>query len=266
MKKLLFTLACVISLQVVHSQTTPVPSNDTSSVRLTNDTTVVAVPTKSPKNQWSKIDLSNRSSDHLMMQFGLDGWSGAVPDSAKPEGLSRHLNMYLMLDKPFKTDPRFSVGLGVGIGSSNIFFKRKQVDIKSQGTRLPFSNRDSTSHFKKYKLALGYVEAPIELRFTSNPEKSNKSWKGALGVKVGQLIAAHTKGKNLEDKSGNSINNYIAKESSKKFFNSTRLAVTGRFGYGVISIYGAYQITQLLKDGTGPDIKPYSIGICISGL
>jgi hypothetical protein len=257
MKKLLFTLAFIISLQAVHSQTTTVPSNDT---------TVVPVQPTPPKKQWNKVDLSNRSNDHLMIQFGLDGWSGAIPDSAKPEGLSRHLNMYVMLDKPFKTNPRFSVGLGVGIGTSNMFFKRRQIDIKSQAQQLPFSKRDSTSHFKKYKLATGYVEVPVELRYTSDPENSNKSWKGALGVKVGQLIAAHTKGKNLEDKNGNSINNYTAKESSKKFFNSTRLAVTGRFGYGVVSIYGAYQITALLKDGTGPIIRPYSIGLTISGL
>ncbi len=58
-----------------------------------------------------------------MLQFGLDGWSGVIPDSVKPSGFSRHFNAYIMLDKPFKTNPRFSVGLGVGIGSSNIFLK-----------------------------------------------------------------------------------------------------------------------------------------------
>ena len=262
MKKLLFTLAFIVSLQVLHAQTPTAPINDTTAAPVR--TTPLA--TTPQKKQWNKVDLSNRSNDHLMIQFGLDGWSGTVPDSAKPEGLSRHLNIYFMLDKPFKNNPRFSVGLGVGVGTSNIFFKGTQVDIKSQSAKMPFTDRDSTTHFKKFKLATGYVEAPIELRFVSNPENSNKSWKGAVGVKVGQLIAAHTKGKTLQDKADKTLNSYTAKESSKKFFNSTRLAVTGRIGYGVISLYGAYQITALLKDGAGPIIRPYSIGLTISGL
>ena len=184
MKKLLFTLACFISLQVLHSQTPA--ANDTTVVQRA-DLTMTPVRSTPPtaKKQWNKIDLSNRSNDHLMVQFGLDGWSGAVPDSAKPEGLSRHLNIYIMLDKPFKTNPRYSVGLGVGVGTSNMFFKRKQIDIKSQSAMLPFSNRDSTSHFKKYKLALGYVEVPVELRFTSDPANSNKSFKSGCRCKGG---------------------------------------------------------------------------------
>ncbi len=258
MKKLLFTAVCIICLQVVNSQIiTTVPSGDTTVV------TVQLIPKKPTLN---KIDLSNRSNDHVMVQFGLDGWSGTVPDSAKPSGFSRHFNAYIMLDKPFKTNPRFSVGLGVGIGSSNMFFERRLVDIKSQATRLPFTNLDSANHFKKYKLTTVYAEAPVELRYASNPENSNKSFKIAVGAKVGQLINAHTKGKTLQSKSGTTINGYIAKENSKKFFNATRLAVTGRVGYGIISLYGAYQITTLLKDATGPEIRPYSLGICISGL
>jgi hypothetical protein len=89
----------------------------------------------------------------------------------------------------------------------------------------------------------------------------------ALGVKVGTLVNAHTKGKILQTKSGGTLDNAIAKESSKKFFNSTRLAVTARFGYGIFGIYGAYQVTSFLKSGAGSDqIRPYSIGIYISGL
>jgi hypothetical protein len=257
MKKLLLTVACVISLQVINAQTTTVPSTDTA----------VTITQQSPiKKTFNKIDLSNRSNDHVMIQFGLDGWSGKVPDSAMPSGFSRHFNAYVMLDRPFKTNPRFSVGLGVGMGTSNMFFEARRIDIKSTGTRLPFSRLDTTSHFKKYKLTTGYVEAPVELRYSSDPENSNKSVKAAVGVKVGQLISVHTKGKTLVDKAGNTINSYVEKQNSKKFFNSTRLALTGRFGYGIISIYGAYQINSLLKDVSGPEIRPYSVGLCISGL
>lgn len=265
MKKFFFTAVCIMSLQLVYSQVTPsAPSND--SIADPNQQTVPPQPVEKIKKDWTKIDLSNRSSDHVMLQYGFDNWSGTV-DSVKPSGFSRFFNVYLMLDKPFKTNPKMSVGLGVGIGSSNIFFDKTFVDVKSLSTRLPFSNVDSVNHFKKFKLTTVFAEAPIELRYSSNPVNSNSSLKFALGVKVGALLKAYTKGKTLQDKNDNTINNYISKESDKKYFNTTRIAATARIGYGIFGLYGAYQITSFLKDAAGPTgIRPYSLGIYLSGL
>lgn len=255
MKKLLATSFLFLSFYAAQAQ-------------ITTDTTIVntmgATPPATPA-KWKNIDLSNRSNDHFMLQFGFDKWSGSN-DSTTPSGFSRHFNIYFMLDKPFKNNPKFSVGLGVGIGSSNMFFEKKSIDLKSGSPRLPFARLDSATHFKKYKLTTVFLEAPIELRYNSNPENSNKGLKMALGVKVGTMVNAHTKGKTLVDKGGNTVNAFIMKENSKRFFNSTRLAVTGRVGVGIISLQGAYQITTLLKDGAGPVINPYSLGIAISGL
>src|SRR5450759_4992218 len=79
-----------------------------------------------------KIDISSRPGDHLMIQLSSDHLTG-MPDSisSHQSGFSRGFNAYLMLDKPFKSSPKFSFGLGIGVGTSNIFFKRMNVDIKS---------------------------------------------------------------------------------------------------------------------------------------
>jgi hypothetical protein len=88
----------------------------------------------------------------------------------------------------------------------------------------------------------------------------------AIGAKIGTLLNVHTKGKNLLNKSGGTVNSYIAKENSKRYFNGNRLCVTGRIGYGSFSLFGSYQVNSFIKEGAGPDIKPYSIGLTISGL
>src|SRR5688572_998448 len=110
MKKFVLSLSFVMLLIYGNAQM------DSTRSAGTTTTSTLEAPRKKVK-----IDLTNRSNDHLVIQYGLDGWSGA-PDSAQPSGFSRHFNAYFMLDKPFKTNPRLSVGLGVGVGSSNMFF------------------------------------------------------------------------------------------------------------------------------------------------
>jgi hypothetical protein len=241
MKKIILFIAASASLSMAFAQTTK------------------------PKKDWSKV--INRPGDHIMVQFAADQWSG-TPDSIKDhmKGLSRGANVYIMLDKPFKGNPRFSVAFGLGIGTTNMYFKKMEVDLTAGSSKLPFNSLDSSNHFKKYKLTTAFLEVPLELRFTADPEKSNRSLKAAIGLKVGTLLNAHTKGKTLEDKNDQGLNSYTAKESSKRHFNTTSVAATARVGYGNFSVFGSYQFNNLFKDGVAPEIKPFQIGICLSGL
>ncbi len=214
-----------------------------------------------------KFDLGNRPGDHFMVQLALNSWQGA-PDSISSHisGFQRSANVYVMLDKPFKSNPRFSLGIGVGVGTSNIYFKRMNVEIGASTPVLPFVATDTLSNYKKYKLTTAYLEAPLELRFTKDPENPNKSIKGAIGIKLGTLVNAHTKGKILQNSTGGTINSNTIKTSSKSYFNGTRLAATARVGYGAFTLFGAYNLTTMFKDGVAEDIKLLQVGISISGL
>lgn len=288
MKKIVLMCAAVLTTGILFAQTKSI----TDSLKLGTDSlkqpakakrikaskpkTEKVVQEVTPKVQkinkdWSKIDLSKRPTDHLMIQYGMDGWA-SKPDIAKTgSGFSRHFNLYVMFDKPFKNDLRFSLGYGAGIGSSNIFFNATLLDVagKINSSGLTFQDASTVNHYKKYKLATTYFEIPVEIRFMSNPENNGKSWKFALGVKGGYLLDAHTKGKTGVDKNGNILSGQdglIEKESSTKFFNTTKLAGTFRIGYGSIGLYAAYQITDLIQSGVASGVRPYSIGLTFSGL
>jgi hypothetical protein len=222
-------------------------------------------PEKAVKKDWSKVNM-NRSNDHLLIQFGRDGWANK-PDSIDPKGLSRSFGIYIMMDFPFKTNPHFSVGLGLGVSSSNMYFKDTYIDISGKNnSTLRFQNVKDTVHFKKFKLQTSFIEIPVEFRYSSNPVNPNKSWKIAAGAKIGTMLSAVTKGKNLLSGSGGTINEFTQKEKAKRFFNKTRFAVTGRVGYGSLSLFTVYQVNSYIKEGSGPDVKPYTIGITLSGL
>jgi len=221
-----------------------------------------------PSNTSSnKLSFANRSGDHFMLQLSSDHWAG-MPDSisSHQSGFSRGFNAYVMLNKPFKTSPKLSLGIGLGISTSNIVFKKMDIDVKAAPGLLPFTALDSANHFKKYKLATSFLEIPLEFRYTSKPNNPNKSVKAAVGLKIGTLVNAHTKGKSLQDKDGTTLNAYVEKENSKRFFNSTHFMATARIGYGIFSIFGSYQLNKFLKDGAGPDLKLYQVGITLSGL
>ncbi len=268
MKKTLLVILGISLASFAMAQTTL--ATDAAASKTPNSTKEKQTKPATPVIERTKkqlLDLGNRPSDHLLIQYGADSWTNR-PDSVRTGGFSRHFNIYFMFDKPFKTNQKMSLAYGIGIGSSNMFFKNTNVDIKSNSSKLPFTNVDSANHFNKFKVTTIYAEIPVELRYFSNPETPQKSWKAAIGMKVGTLLKSYSKGKNLENRVGTSLYGpgYISKESDKRFFNGTMLAVTARVGYGILSLDAGYQFNGVLKDGVGPSMNKFSIGITISGL
>ena len=215
------------------------------------------------------VDLSSRPADHLMIQFGSDSWMGA-PDSVKTSGIGRHFNIYFMMDKPFRTNNKFSLAYGVGLGTNNQYInKGTLVDLSQVANNIRFRTLDSLSNrYDKQKVATVAVQVPAEIRYYSNPANPSKSWKFAAGLKVGLLLKAYTKMKDFQTYTGNSVfgNKYVQKISNKRFFTSNDVSVTARAGYGIISLNAAYTVTPVIRDGFGPSFNRLSVGLSISGL
>ncbi len=214
-------------------------------------------------------DLSSRPADHLMIQFGSDSWVGA-PDSVKTSGIGRHFNIYFMLDKPFRTNNKFSLAYGVGFGTNNQYIdKGTIVDLSQVGNSIRFKQLDSLANrYDKQKVATVYLQVPAEIRYYSNPANPAKSWKLAAGVKVGLLFKGYTKMKDYQTASGTSFygKTYVQKISNKRFFTSNDVTLTARAGYGILSLNVGYSVTPVIRDGYGPSFNRLSVGLSISGL
>ncbi|RXK59658.1 hypothetical protein ESA94_11360 [Lacibacter luteus] len=247
MKKLLLFMLIAVSVAAVNAQETE----------------------KKKKKDWSKVNLGNRPKDHLIFQVGYLNWL-QKPDTIATAGFARSINAYFSFDFPFKTDPRFSVGLGAGVGADNMFFNRnagRNLNIvNSNGFSFAKNTgKDTANKYKSIKLATVYLEAPVELRFMVDPANPNKSLKFALGMKVGTLISATDKTRFTQDAAGNTA--YTLKEKDRKNFNNLRLAATARIGFGNFGIFGQYQLNDMIKEGQGPNmIRPMTVGITLTGL
>lgn len=277
MKKLFALVLAISSSYLVFSQDSVVVNLPTDTIPEAIDSLPITDPndlieeTERENKQKAKLNIqqlamANRSKDHLLIQVGIDNWANKN-DSIRTTGLSRSFSMYLMFDFPFKTNPHLSIGIGAGVSTSNMYFKDTYIDIAGrQGNRLTFNNVSNADHFKKYKLLLTYAEVPVEFRYLVNPDRPKKSLKFALGGRAGLLVGAGTKGKNLLNSTGQTVNSLIQKEKSKRYFNTARFTGMARIGYGNVSLFGTYQLNQLVKEGFGPDVRPYSFGITLSGL
>ncbi|MCX8473517.1 MAG: outer membrane beta-barrel protein, partial [Sediminibacterium sp.] len=226
---------------------------------------------KQPKTTPPKINydqLKKVAADHLILEFGYDGWVG-TNDSINPSGFNNHFNIAFMLNSFIKSNPKFSLAYGLGFNINTASFNNTYIDLKSNQPKLPFNKLDSLENrFNVYTLTNSSLVIPVELRYYSDPTNPNKSWKFALGAKVGINLSSTTTGVNLKTAFGSSIygQNYVATETSSKFINDINVEVTGRFGWGFFGIQGAYLVTDIFKAGATPNINRFSIGIYVSGL
>ena len=214
-------------------------------------------------------DLSSRPADHLMIQFGADSWTGG-PDSVKTSGIGRHFNIYFMMDKPFRTNNKFSLAYGVGFGTNNQYIdKGTFVDLAQVANSIRFKQLDSLANrFDKHKVATVYLQVLAEIRYYSNPANPAKSWKFAAGLKVGLLFKGFTKSKDLQTFNGSSLygKTYVQKINNKRFFTNNDFTLTARAGYGIISMNLGYSVSPVVRDGFGPAFNRLSVGLSISGL
>ncbi|SFD32179.1 Outer membrane protein beta-barrel domain-containing protein [Chitinophaga sp. CF118] len=202
------------------------------------------------------MGATQHSKDFLVIQLGYVGLNGTGASDIN-SGFNREFNLAFMYDIPLK-NTNFSLAAGLGVSSSNIYLKDQMIDLTKVSSSPDF---ESTTSYKKFKLAMNYLEIPLEIRYRQVPENANKGFKVGLGIKIGNLVNVHTR--SVATVNGSK---HIEKEANKSLFNTWRFAGTARVGYGNFSLYGTYALTTMFKESGTYDIKPYTIGISFSGL
>jgi len=205
-------------------------------------------------------EITKPSRDFVMLQFTYESWAH-VPDSVSIGGAGRGFNGYLCYDFPIQKS-HFSFAAGIGVGTANIYFQDQELRLTDTGTRGDQVTFQKESYdYKKYKLTTAYIEAPFELRYFGNIANRNRGFKAAIGLRAGMLMGAHVKDSRTVD--GTKV---VEKTNTKRYLEKWRFAATARVGWGNFSLFGSYNLNTLFTDGAGPDVVPYSLGLCLTGL
>ncbi|MBA2422073.1 MAG: outer membrane beta-barrel protein [Chitinophagales bacterium] len=140
--------------------------------------------------------------------------------------------------------------------SYGAFFEFNSYKFNSDDVLIPkvdsIAFTTSENALSKNKLSAEYVGIPIMLRYESNTDLS-KSFHIALGGYGEYLLGAHTKTKTT---SGDKI-----KQHDDFNLNRFKYGVTGRIGYGWLSVFVNYSLSELFESGAGPVLTPASAGL-----
>lgn len=200
------------------------------------------------------------SKDYVMLNAGFHSWIlGNGTDAIKMKQRGHDIGIYICYDFPM-AKKSWSFAPGVGIGSSNIYLDSTIAPLNDTFRFLKFIP-DSVSDYRRYKMSASYLEFPFEFRYFGNSDNRNRGFKAAAGLKIGTLVNMHTKG--FGPVNGASLRE---KESNRRYYEQWRITTTARLGWGNFSIYGNYQLSNVLKTGNIQNITPYTIGLCVSGL
>jgi hypothetical protein len=205
--------------------------------------------------------ITKPSRDFVLLQFGYANWINK-PDSVNTKTFGYTFNAFLCYDFPIKKT-KMSFAAGLGISTTSVYLDKQLLildDTGSRGFQAYFQN-DSIKEYKRYKFNTAYITAPFELRYFSNTYNRNKGFKAAIGLQVGTLLGGHTKG--LRGVDGSNIKDKVG---TKRYLTPWNFAATARVGWGNMSVFASYNLTNVFKDNVGPPITPMTVGISLSGL
>jgi hypothetical protein len=178
---------------------------------------------------------------------------------------SRTVNIYYQYEiRLFNS--RMSFVPGIGLSLERYRFKSATlVTVTDDSVNLTFAD-PATISLKKTQLITNFVDLPLELRYSSKPEDPTRSFKMAVGGRIGYLYDSFNKLKYKQD------GELIQVKNKRDFnLNNLRYGVSARIGFGNFAVVGYYNLTNLFEDGKGipskgvvQDFPTYTIGISLS--
>jgi len=118
---------------------------------------------------------------------------------------------------------------------------------------------DPDMDYKKNRLGTCYLTVPLMLEFQIPVSGEHKRLYLSGGVVGGLRILSRQIQKYEID--GDKTRNKVKDDFN---LNGFRYGLTARLGYGSFGFFANYSMTPLFKDGSGPEIYPFTFGITLS--
>jgi len=206
----------------------------------------------------------------LLVDVGVNNWGNAPDNIALNNFQSKTVNLTYYYDLPIGNNGfTFTPGLGLSLErysfEDNLTFT-SSVDASSIRTIAATDLNSLVSNpisFDKSKLALHYVDIPLELRYYKSKNQYNRGFRAALGLKVGVVYSSFVK-YTYEDRGGD---NRTVKDRQDLGINRFRYGVQARVGFGGISLFSFYELSDKwdIAPAGGENTRTLTFGISLTG-
>ncbi|MEI6882022.1 MAG: outer membrane beta-barrel protein [Bacteroidota bacterium] len=185
----------------------------------------------------------NGSSNNLDLDYG-GSWNLHL------NLVEKQLNLY---------KKKLSLVSGFGLDYNGYKFSSKNVKLYNDIANNKISFDTSTvKEYTKNKLRVSSIEVPLLIGFSGNKKNPDKGVKVAIGIVGSYIYNSKYKLSFLQNKESIEL---VAKDNYHlRPFN---LKATARVGYKNFMLFANYSLFSLFKDGQGPDIRPFEIGISL---
>lgn len=206
----------------------------------------------------------------LLVDIGVNSWSNTPTNISLDNFQSKTVNLTYYYDLPLGNNGfTFTPGIGLSLERYSIkddFTFTSSVDASSVRTIAATDLNTLVSNpisFDKSKLALHYLDIPLELRYYKSKNQYNRGFRAALGIKAGVLYSTFVK-YTYEDRGGD---NRTVKDRQDLGLNRFRYGVQARVGFGGISLFGFYELSDKwdIAPAGGQDTKSLTFGISLTG-
>ncbi|MBT8195471.1 MAG: DUF2807 domain-containing protein [Bacteroidia bacterium] len=246
---------------------------DTTKITI-GDSEIIIIDKKDTSDYGLEEKIAKRKSKNSVRPFwggfemGFNGYLNADNKTSMPEGYeflelneskSLAVNINFFSTKIKLQKDHLWVVTGMGLAYNNYRFSKRNFKLVPEADSITIDiNPMDPYNFDKSKLVATYATVPVLLQVNTSKSKRNNVHLSTGGI-FAYKIGSHTK--------------YLTKNGSRKKekerddFNlePIRLDATVRVGYKNFNIFANYAVTELFKDGEGPELHPYTIGLTIIG-
>jgi len=154
----------------------------------------------------------------------------------------------------------FGLTTGLGIEWQNYRFDNNAyLSVDNEGIFGGYYEGDK--NYTKSKLVVTYLNLPLLFEYQTNRFSKKNSFHIGAGLLTGLRIGAHTK-----------MNYVDGKKQKEKYkdddgfdINPFKFALMTRIGWGIVNLYGNYNLNTLFEDNRGPELYPFAVGITLVG-
>ena len=195
--------------------------------------------------------IKDRTNGQVTMGFDLfsDINTGAKYENFDLRSINQGWGTYLTYNFPMG-ESKHTVSLGGGYSCHNFYMKNAWL-AEPYTHAIEFTE----APIKKSRVTFHYMDIPLEVNL-----RIADKFKISFGAKVSFLIQANSKAVGYMNYDGHK---WEIKYNNINAVESIVYSSFARFGYRSINLYVGYQFNSSFKEGRGPAVLPFSIGIGI---